>query len=152
MERHNVLSREEMEARYEISLENYSKTINIEALTAIEIVKKQIFPAGIKFSTKIAKSINAINATGLGIDVSAQGDLLKEVSGLIASMSTKVKAIEESVLAAEKIEDTYEQARSYRFCVFENMNSLREDVDSLEMLVDEEIWPLPSYTELLFNI
>ncbi|MDO4535026.1 MAG: glutamine synthetase III [Clostridium perfringens] len=152
MERHHVLSREEMEARYEISLENYSKTINIEALTAIEIVKKQIFPAAIKFSTKVAKSINAINKTGLGIDVSAQGNLLKEVSSLISSIDTKVKALEESVIKAEKMDDSYTQAHSYRSCVFENMNSLREDVDSLEMLVDEEIWPLPSYTELLFNL
>ena len=152
MERHHVLSREEMEARYEISLENYSKTINIEALTAIEIVRKQIFPASIKFSTKIAKSINAINETGLGIDVSAQGNLLKEVSSLISSIDTKVKALEESVIKAEKMDDTYNQAHSYRFEVFENMNSLREDVDSLEMLVDEDIWPLPSYTELLFNL
>lgn len=152
MERHNVLSREEMEARYEISLENYSKTINIEGLTAIEMVKKQILPAAITFSTKIAKSINAINKTGLGIDVSAQGDLLKKVSALITSIDTKVKKLETSVLKAEKIEDSRDQAYSYRFEVFEDMNSLREDVDSLEVLVDEEIWPLPSYTELLFSI
>ncbi len=152
MERHHVLSREEMEARYEISLENYSKTINIEALTAIEIVKKQIFPAAIKFSTKIAKSINAINKTGLGIDVSVQGKLLKEVSALMSSIDAKVKALEESIIQAEKIDNSRDQAHSYRFCVFENMNSLRKDVDSLEMLVDEEIWPLPSYTDLLFNL
>ena len=152
MERHHVLSREEMEARYEISLENYSKTINIEALTAMEIVKKQILPASIKFSTKIAESINAINATELGIDISAQGNLLKEVSNLISTIDAKVKILEESVIKAEKMDDSYNQAHSYRFDVFENMNSLREDVDSLEMIVDEDIWPLPSYTELLFNI
>ena len=152
MERHHVLSREEMEARYEISLENYSKTINIEALTAMEIVKKQILPASIKFSTKIAESINAINATELGIDISAQGNLLKEVSNLISTIDAKVKILEESVIKAEKMDDSYNQAHSYRFDVFEKMNSLREDVDSLEMIVDEDIWPLPSYTELLFNI
>ena len=152
MERHHVLSREEMEARYEISLENYSKTINIEALTAMEIVKKQILPASIKFSTKIAESINAINATELGIDISAQGNLLKEVSNLISTIDAKVKILEESVIMAEKLDDSSNKAHSYRFDVFEKMNSLREDVDSLEMIVDEDIWPLPSYTELLFNI
>ena len=118
----------------------------------MEIVKKQILPASIKFSTKIAESINAINATELGIDISAQGNLLKEVSNLISTIDAKVKILEESVIKAEKMDDSYNQAHSYRFDVFENMNSLREDVDSLEMIVDEDIWPLPSYTELLFNI
>ena len=152
MDKHKVLTREEMHSRYEICLENYIKTINIEALTMIEMTKRQILPAVIEFSTKIAKSINEIKSTGIVLATAAQEELLKEVCALINSMDAKVKALEAAVVKAEEIAESYEQEASYRFDVFEKMDELRVDADKLETMVGANEWPIPTYSELLFNI
>jgi glutamine synthetase len=153
MEKHNVLSKAEMESRYEIMLETYIKTINIEALTMLEMAKRQILPAVIKFATNQAASINTIKATGIAADLSAQAELLTEVSSLTAALKNKIAALEASVAKAENAHgDSYEQASLFRFDVFEKMNELREVADTLETLVDKEVWPMPTYAELLFNI
>lgn len=153
MEKHSVLNKAEMESHYEIELENYSKTINIEALTMIEMAKRQILPATIKFATNLAASINAIKATGVAADVSAQAGLLVEVSSLIASLKKNIAVLEKSVDKASKAcGDTYEQAALYRFDVFEEMAALREVADTLETIVDKELWPMPTYGDLLFNV
>jgi glutamine synthetase len=153
MEKHAVLSRVEMHSRYEISLEHYIKTINIEALTTLDIAKRQILPAVIKFATSLAGSINTINATGIGADVSAQIELLTEVSTLTASLKKNIAVLEESTEKASTLHsDTYEQAAFYRFDVFEKMAVLRADADKLETIVDSEFWPLPTYGDILFNI
>lgn len=152
MDKHGVLTREEMHSRYEIQLENYIKTVNIEALTMVEMAKRQILPAVIEFSTKVAKSINEIKSTGIVVATAAQEELLKEVCAFMNSMDAKVKALEASVVKAEGIAETYEQAASYRFDVFEKMNELRVDADKLETMVGANEWPIPTYSELLFNI
>ncbi|MDF2928355.1 glutamine synthetase III [Anaerospora sp.] len=153
MEKHAVLSRVEMESRYEIELENYIKTINIEALTMIEMAKREILPAVIKFATNLAGSINTIKATGIAADLSAQTELLTEVSALAAALKKNIAALEEATdKAANAHGDTYEQASLFRFDVFEKMGALREVADTLETLVDKEVWPMPTYAELLFNI
>jgi glutamine synthetase len=153
MEKHNVLSRAEMESRYEIGLENYIKTINIEALTMLEMAKRQILPAVIKFATNQAASINTIKATGIAADLSAQTELLTEVSSLTAKLKKNIAVLEDSVAKAENAHgDTYAQASLFRFDVFEKMDQLREVADTLETLVDKEVWPMPTYADLLFNI
>jgi glutamine synthetase len=153
MEKHAVLSRVEMESRYEIELENYIKTINIEALTMIEMAKRQILPAVIKFATNLAASINTIKATGVAADLSAQTELLAEVSSLAAALKKNVAILEESVEKASNAHgDTYEQASLFRFDVFEKMAALREVADTLETLVDKDVWPMPTYGDLLFNV
>lgn len=153
MEKHAVLSRVEMESRYEIELENYIKTINIEALTMIEMAKREILPAVIKFATNLAGSINTIKATGIAADLSAQTELLTEVSSLAAALKKNIAALEEATDKASNAHgDTYEQASLFRFDVFEKMGALREVADTLETLVDKEVWPMPTYAELLFNI
>ncbi|MBP1763928.1 MAG: glnA, partial [Firmicutes bacterium] len=141
------------ESRYEISLESYIKVINIEALTMIEMAKRQILPAAIKFATDVAASINTIKATGVVADLSAQTELLTEVSSLTAALKKNIAVLEEAnAKAANAHGDTYEQAALYRFDVFEKMAALRETADALETLVDAELWPMPTYGELLFNI
>ena len=153
MEKHGVLSRVEMESRYEISLENYIKTVNIEALTMIEMAKKQILPSVIKFATALAASINTIKATGVDADLTAQTELLTEVSSLTASLKKNIAVLEEAVDKAVNAHgDTYAQAALFRFDVFEKMSPLREVADTLETLVDEEVWPFPTYGDLLFNV
>ncbi|MBC2580916.1 glutamine synthetase III [Clostridium sp. DJ247] len=153
LEKHGVLSKLEAESRYEIQLENYVKTINIEALTTLEIAKREILPAVIKFATSLAGSINTINAAGVNADVSAQTELLTEVSSLTASLKKNIAILEESVEKAENLHgDTYEQAAFYRFDVFEKMSVLRADADKLETIVDKEFWPLPTYADMLFYV
>ncbi|MDD6772013.1 MAG: glutamine synthetase III [Inconstantimicrobium porci] len=152
MSKHGVLTDVEMHSRYEVHLENYIKTINIEALTALEMAKRDIIPAVIKYSTSLAESINAIKSTGFDADVTAQGETLTEISKLTASAMKKVKALESAISTACSKEDSYDQAYSYRYDVFEALNSLREDVDKLETLVDSKYWPMPTYTELLFHV
>ena len=152
MEKFGVLSREEMHSRYEITLENYSKTINIEALTMIEMTKRDIIPAAIKFTKELADTINSIKGTGIDVNILEQAALLKEVCDLTNSISKKVLILNEVLIETEANTESYSQASDYRFVVFEQMNSLRCDVDKLETMVSTEIWPLPSYAELLFNI
>jgi glutamine synthetase len=153
MEKHGVLSKVEMESRYEISLEIYIKTINIEALTMIEMAKRQIMPSVIKFATSIATSINSIKATGVAADVTAQTELLTEVSSLTAALKKNIAVLEEAVAKASNAHgDTYEQAALFRFDVFEKMAALREVADTLETLVDGDVWPMPTYGDLLFNV
>jgi glutamine synthetase len=153
LEKHGVLSRLESESRYEISLENYIKTINIEALTTLEIAKRQILPSVMRFATRLAKSINTINATGVNADISAQSELLTEVSTLTASLKKNITILEKAVEKAETFQgDTYEQASFYRFDVFEKMFTIRKDVDTLETIVDKDVWPLPTYADMLFYV
>lgn len=152
MAKHGVLTDVEMHSRYEINLENYIKTVNIEALTALEMVKRDIIPSVIKYSTSLADSINAIRSTGFDADVTVQGATLTDISKLTASAMKKVKTLEDSLNKAASEADTYDQAYSYRYDVFEAINSLRADIDKLETLVDSKYWPMPTYTDLLFHV
>lgn len=139
LEKHGVLTKVEAESRYEITLENYNKIINIEALTTLEMAKRQIIPAVIQFTTSLAESINTIKATGVGADVSVQTELLTEVSKLTASLSKNVKLLEELVGKADNFKgDIFDLGMMYRYEVFEQMNTLREDADKLETIVDED--------------
>ncbi|KHO61142.1 MULTISPECIES: glutamine synthetase III [Thermoanaerobacter] len=153
MEKHGVLNKAELESRYEISLENYVKTINIEALTMLDIAKRQILPAAVNFATKIAESINSVKATGLNVDISAQTGLLEEVSSLISEFKKNISELENAVNEASNMNsDSYSKACYYRDVVFTKMGILREIGDKLESIVDAELWPLPTYADMLFNI
>ncbi|WP_236895680.1 glutamine synthetase III [Clostridium beijerinckii] len=153
LEKHGVLTRVESTSRYEITLENYNKIINIEALTTLEMAKRQILPAVIRFATSLAESINTIKATGVNADISVQTELLTEVSTLTASLNKNVALLEKLVEKADNFDgDIFDLGMMYRYEVFEQMNTLRADADKLETLVDEEFWPLPTYSDMLFNV
>ena len=153
LEKHGVLSRKEAEARYEILLENYSKIINIEALTTIEIAKRQILPATIKYASNLAESINAIKATGVNAAVSVQAELLTKVSDLAVKLNESISLLEKAVEKADNFEgDIYDLGMMYRYEVFEEMSKVRENADKLETIVDKEFWPLPTYEDILFNV
>lgn len=153
MEKHSILSRAEMTARFEIALENYSKTINIEALTMLDMAKRQILPAAISFTGKLSDIVNSLKATGLSVDISAQTDLLTEASAITASFKKKISALEAALSkASEAHGDSYRQACIYRDEVFTAMAALRESGDSLEAIVDAEVWPIPTYADILFNV
>jgi len=152
-EKHGVLSRTELEARYEVMLENYIKTINIEALTMIDMAKRDILPAAIKFVTELANSITAVKSAGVSADTSVQEGLLAEVSSVMASFKDKIAALEDSLAKASQLHgDTYEHAYYYRYDVFVKMGELRTDGDKLETLIPSNLWPMPTYGDMLFKL
>ncbi len=150
-EKHGVYTKTELHSRYEILLEQYSKVINIEALTTIDMAKRQILPAGIKYASKLASSMAEIKAVLPDGDVSAQEETLKETTAALAGFKKKLNALEEAVSGA-KSDDAYELGAYYRDVVFTAMNELRAESDKLETLVDASIWPLPTYAEMLFSL
>lgn len=153
LEKHGVLSRKEAEARYEIILENYSKIINIEALTTLEIARRQIVPAAIKYASSLADSINAIKATGVQASVLVQSELLINVSDLTVKLNEEIGFLEAVIKKADNFDgDIYDLGMMYRYEVLEEMQKLRKFADKLELIVDKEYWPLPTYEDMLFNV
>ena len=150
-EKHGVYSPVELKSRYEIHNENYSKIINIEALTMIDMVKKLYLPTGAKYGRDLAAGIIAKKSAG-GADDSYEADLLKKVSSLTAKIYKQVQALEKAVDGAAKISAAGELALYYRNTVFADMNELRASVDELEGYVPASEWPVPSYGDLLFSV
>jgi glutamine synthetase len=150
MEKHGVLSRVEMESRCEIQYETYIKTVNIEALTMVEMSKRQILPGVIGYKADLADSINSILAADGNADV--EKELFNKISTSTSSFSARLAKLEKAIDTAAKTHgDTKKQAVAYRDLVFVAMGDLRKDADILETMISSDYWPLPSYTELLFN-
>ena len=149
-EKFHIFTKVELESREEIIYETYAKTINIEALAMIDMSGKQIIPAVIKYSKSLADTVNAVKAAGA--DASTQMELLKEVSENLTAMQTALKKLEKVEKEASAMEDAKEQAFFYKDCVKAAMEELRAPADRLEMIVDKEIWPIPTYGELMFEI
>ena len=147
-ERQKVLSKTELHARADILLEGYSMKINIEAKTMLSMAKRQILPACVDYSNQLAGAAGAVKAAG--VDAGVQKEMLAKVCGLIGSLSSAIAALEGAVDKAGAIEDPAKQAEAYRDKVFAAMIPVREAADSLEVIVDAEIWPLPTYAEMLF--
>ncbi|POP34816.1 glutamine synthetase type III [Lactonifactor longoviformis] len=150
-EEFHVFSKAELESRVEIKYESYAKAINIEARTMIDMAGKQIIPAVIKYTTALAESINAVRAAG-DVDVSVQTELLTETSSLLKETKEALKTLIRVTEEAAAKEEGCEQATYFRDSVFPAMEALRAPVDKLEMIVDKEMWPMPSYGDLLFEV
>lgn len=147
-ERHGVLSKHELHARHEILLERYCKEINIEGLTALDIAKRQILPTAIEYSSVIAGAASAVKS--LGVCADAHVKALEEVCLLIGSLQSGIGALDAAVEKAAEIDKIEAQARSYRDDVIPAMNAVREAADNLEGIIDADMWPLPTYAEMLF--
>ena len=150
-EEFGVFTRAELESRVEVKYEAYAKAINIEAKAMIDIARKQIIPAVIKYATSLAASITAIKAAGLD-EVEVQMELLKETNALLKETKDALAALEKVEAEAVGMEEGEAQARFYHFSVTPAMEALRAPVDKLEMIVDKEVWPMPSYGDLLFEV
>ena len=148
--KYGVLSHKEMHSRYEIYVETYAKQINIEALTAIDMVKKQFLPAGIEYATFLADSVGSFNSASVSAPV--QEDLLKKLSSILASSYKNLTKLETAVSKTQAIADTVKKAESYRDKVVTSMQDLRKDIDALEMIVPKDMWPVPNYADLLFKL
>ena len=149
--KHSVFSEVEARSRFEIQNENYTKIINIEALTMLDMAKKDILPAGSAYAKELADTIIAKKAVG-GVEDSYESDLLKKVSALTSCIYSKVQALEKDVVNAKSISGTSELALYYRNTVFAAMNELRANVDELEGYVPKEKWPFPSYGDILYSV
>ena len=149
-EKHGVMSAVELTAREEVGYENYSKAINIEARTMIDMAKKEIIPAVMKYTTTVAQSVAAVKA--VGADASVQEKVLADTTAELSRLSAAVEKLTEATNAAVVMEDPKEQAIAYRDTVFAAFAEVREPADKLEMLVDEKVWPFPTYADLLFNV
>lgn len=151
-ENQNVFSKTELESRAEINYEAYAKAINIEAKAMIDMATKQYIPSVIKYTTSLAESINSIQKACPEADISVQTSILKQCSSLLASTREALIALREINEKAGAIEEAKTQAEFYRDQVFPAMNKLRAPIDELEMLVDKEDWPVPSYGDMLFEV
>ncbi len=148
-ERHGILSAHEMHARHEILVERYCKEINIEALAAASMARRQILPASIDFAGSVAGSAQTIKAAG-GSDATA-ARLLKKITAEIDTLDKAIDALEAATGKASSIGETAKQAEAFRDAVIPAMNTVRASADALEMMVDAEMWPLPTYAQMLFS-
>ncbi len=151
-EKHKVFTRGEVLARQEIMFEEYAKTLNIEALTTVEMAKKEILPAVMEYIGSLADNINAIKAAVPEADVSVQTELVKTLSGLLGEATKNVADLSAKIDEANGMDDVDEQASHFKFVVFEAMQEVRRPIDMLETLVAEDYWPIPTYTDLLFRV
>ena len=149
-ERFSVFTKAELESRAEIQYEAYAKAINIEARTMIDMASKQFLPAFIKYTKTLADTINAVKAAG--VDATVQTEALKEVSALMAETKAALDVLVKVTDEAAAKEEGEVQANFYHSDVVPAMEALRAPVDKLEMIVDKEAWPMPSYGDLIFEV
>jgi len=149
-ERFGIFTKAELESREEVLYETYAKTINIEALTMIDMASKQILPAVVRYTKTLADTVLAVKEAGA--DASVQVGLLKETSTLLASAKEALEALKVAAAKAAAMDEGKEQAFYYKDVVKQAMDALRAPVDSLEMIVDKNVWPIPSYGDLMFEV
>ncbi len=149
-ERFKIFNRTELESREEIIYETYAKTINIEALTMIDMAGKQIIPAAVKYSGELARTVNEVKAAG--VNAAAEDELLKKAIGYINDAQTAYNKLKEVSAHAVTVKDGRERAFYYKDVVKSAMDELRSPCDELEMIVDKSMWPIPTYAELMFEV
>jgi len=151
-EKHKVFTAVELHSRVEIQYEAYAKAINIEAKTMISMVYTKYIPAVISYSKKLADSINAIKTAVADADISVQSTLLMETSTLLAKAQTALKKLQEVTSQANAISEIPEMSKFFRAVVVPAMLELRAPIDALEEIVEKDLWPVPSYGDLLFEV
>ena len=149
-EKFGVFTRTELESRAEIRYENYSKALNIEARTMIDMGRKQFIPAIIKYTKTLADTVNSVKAAG--VDASVQLATLDEITVLLKEASRAQAQLEKVTETASSMDDGSDKAAYYYETVCPAMEDLRAPIDKLEMIVDKEAWPMPSYGDLIFEV
>jgi len=149
-EEHKVLTKVEVESRAEIKYEDYINKMTIEAGTMVDMIAKQIKPAVIDYAGNVASSIAAIEA--VGADASVEKELLSDLTVNLAALEKGFKDIKATLAKAQAVDDLKDKANAFKDNVVEAMKKARISADELEMLVDEEYWPFPTYGELLFSV
>ena len=149
-EKFGVYTKGEMEARYEIYMENYCTVISIEALTMIDLIKKQVMPAVMDYEKTLIDLITGKQA--VSVSDKMESALLEKISKLADAMYVKLEALEDAMLLVKNCKDTQETGMYYKDKVFLGMQELRAVVDELETLVAAEYWPLPTYAQMLYSV
>ena len=149
-ERFHVFNAAELHSRAEIKYESYNKAVNIEALTMIDMTVKQILPAVIEYTGTLSGIIQSLKAVDVAPTV--QSELLRDIMSLLNEANAAVRVLRKVTAEASGIQDNEERAHYYHDHVMTAMDALRSPIDSLEMLVDKEVWPMPSYGDLMFEI
>ena len=148
--KHGVLTETEIQARYEIQLENYVKTLHIEALTMLEMAKRDILPSVMEYSATVYDLI--IKKEAVGLNSEKEKAMAKELSDLTAALSDRIDSLEATMENLEEDADALAAANYYRDVVYEQMNRLRATADKLETIVSSKYWPMPTYSDLLFRV
>jgi len=151
-EEFGVFTRAELQSRAEVEYEAYSKVINIEAQTMINMAGKQIIPAVIRYTTQLANSLTAVRTACPEADSSVQAELLIETSALLSDMKVALAALSDVADECAAITNGKNRAHAYREKVVPAMEALRKPADELEMIVDKNMWPFPSYGDLMFEV
>ena len=149
---HKVFSETEMKARYEVKLENYCKTINIEALTMVDMVNKDVLPAITAYVKDLSETVAMKKSAVSSADCSYEEKVIAKLSSLTGSIFSKVKALETALIEVKNAEDSQAAANMFKDSVFEKMQSLRADCDEAESITASKYWPYPTYGELLFSV
>lgn len=149
-EKFGIFTKAELESREEVLYETYAKTINIEALTMIEMASKQLIPAVMKYTKSLADTVIAVKEAGA--DASVQAELLNTVSAKLGEMKAALKKLQEEEAKAGSMKNGREQAFFYKDSVRRAMDELRAPADELEMIVDKDVWPIPTYGDLIFEV
>jgi len=151
-EEFKVFTKAELESRVEIEYEAYSKAINIEARVMIDMTGKQIIPAAVKYASLLADSLGKVKTACPAADTSVQEELLIEVSAYLSDMKVALATLSDADAKCSAIEGNKERANAFRVEVVPAMAALRDPADKLEMIVDKEFWPMPSYGDLIFEV
>ncbi|MDY5540635.1 MAG: glutamine synthetase III [Lachnospiraceae bacterium] len=151
-EKFHVMTKAELESRQEIKYESYAKAINIEARAMIDIASKQILPVAIQYATSLARSVNEVKTACGAADTSVQEEMLVELSGLLKDTKEALKRLKQVTEEAACRPEGRERAVYFKTEVDTAMEQLRRPVDRLEMIVDKDMWPMPSYGDLLFEV
>ena len=152
-EKHGVYSKVELHSRYDILLENYIKTENIEALTCIDMAKKLIMPAVVNYLADSSANYLSAAESGLDLDLEFVKDDIKKLSVMCKDLNSAIKSLEAATHKAQSTDVTLlAQAKAYRDAVVPAMFAVRKAADALEGVVAKSYWPFPTYSELLFNV
>ena len=149
-EKFKIFTKAELESREEIEYELYTKAINIEARTMIDMVKRQILPAVMDYTGMLADTIKTLES--IKVDASVQNEVLGNITLNLKETNQALKVLEEKVEAAKDMENGKDKAFYTRKEIFFAMEVLRRPVDRLETMVDKEIWPMPTYGDLVFEV
>ena len=149
---HNVYSKTELVARHEVLLENYCKIINIEALTMLDMARKDILPAMSEYSATLARDAAAKTSFDPDADCTYEKENIKNLCTLIGACNRAVKKTEQDLISAKSITDGAELAEFYKSTIIDDMKAIRIPADEMETIASSEKWPYPSYGELLFGI
>ena len=151
-EKHGIFTETEVKSRCEILFENYSKTINIEALTMLDMAKKEILPAVLNYNKQVFETLKVKQDLGLNVSLEKEQAYATKLSNLTESFMNKVDELDKVVLDAKDNEEGYELAKYYKDYVIEAMQTLRMVSDELETMVSSANWPFPTYVDLLFYV